>query len=78
MKAKLIFLSAIVVGAVMVANSQPTPSGPNISNKTLITSASQDQVMGAAALRKLADDYYTWRNENHPAASSERGLHTWD
>jgi uncharacterized protein (DUF885 family) len=77
-KAKLIFPSAIVMGTVMVANSQPTPSGPNISNKTLITSASQDHVMGAAALRKLADDYYNWRNQNDPVSSSDRGLHTWD
>jgi uncharacterized protein (DUF885 family) len=34
--------------------------------------------MGAAALHKLADDYYNWRNENDPVASSDRGLHTWD
>ena len=31
-----------------------------------------------AVLRKLADDYYTWRNENYPVRSSEAGLHTWD
>jgi uncharacterized protein (DUF885 family) len=78
-KAKLIFLSAIVFGAATVANSQPTPRGqPDVSNKTLITSASQDHVMGAAALRKLAGDYYNWRNQNDPVASSDRGLHTWD
>jgi uncharacterized protein (DUF885 family) len=29
-------------------------------------------------LRKLADDYYTWRNENYPVFSSDAGLHTWD
>src|SRR6266699_6808410 len=29
-------------------------------------------------LRKLADDYYNWRNENYPVASSDAGLHTWD
>jgi len=34
--------------------------------------------MGAAALHKLANDYYNWRNENSPIASSSRGLHTWD
>ena len=34
--------------------------------------------MGAAALHKLANDYYSWRNENSPVASSSRGLHTWD
>src|SRR5215813_14199320 len=31
-----------------------------------------------ADLHKLADDYYTWRNENYPVASSDAGLHTWD
>lgn len=31
-----------------------------------------------ADLRKLADDYYTWRNQNYPVASSDAGLHTWD
>ena len=31
-----------------------------------------------AALRQLADDYYNWRNQNYPVASSDAGLHTWD
>src|SRR5947209_9848364 len=31
-----------------------------------------------AALHKLADDYYNWRNQNYPVASSDAGLHTWD
>jgi uncharacterized protein (DUF885 family) len=31
-----------------------------------------------AALRKMADDYYAWRNENYPVGSSDSGLHTWD
>jgi uncharacterized protein (DUF885 family) len=31
-----------------------------------------------AELRKLADDYYTWRNQNYPVTSSDAGLHTWD
>jgi len=29
-------------------------------------------------LRKLATDYYQWRNENFPVASSDSGLHKWD
>jgi uncharacterized protein (DUF885 family) len=29
-------------------------------------------------LRKLADDYYNWRNENYPVFSSDAGLHRWD
>jgi uncharacterized protein (DUF885 family) len=77
-KAKLIFVNATVVGT-MVASAQPTPRNqPDVSNKTLITSANQDHVMGVAALRKLADDYYNWRNENDPTTSTSAGLHTWD
>src|SRR4029077_8202269 len=36
------------------------------------------EVMATAALRKMATDYYAWRNENYPVRSSEAGLHTWD
>jgi uncharacterized protein (DUF885 family) len=31
-----------------------------------------------ADLRKLANDYYNWRNQNYPVFSSDNGLHTWD
>src|SRR2546425_11854900 len=31
-----------------------------------------------ATLRRLADDYYNWRNQQFPVASSDSGLHTWD
>ncbi len=31
-----------------------------------------------ATMRKLADDYYRWRNQNYPTFSSDAGLHTWD
>jgi uncharacterized protein (DUF885 family) len=31
-----------------------------------------------ADLRKLAEYYYNWRNQNFPVASSDAGLHTWD
>jgi uncharacterized protein (DUF885 family) len=31
-----------------------------------------------ADLHRLADDYYNWRNQNYPVASSDAGLHTWD
>lgn len=31
-----------------------------------------------ADLKKLAQDYYNWRNQNYPVASSDAGLHTWD
>lgn len=31
-----------------------------------------------ADLRRLADDYFRWRNQNYPVFSSDSGLHTWD
>ena len=31
-----------------------------------------------ADLRKQADDYYKWRNQNYPVSASDSGLHTWD
>ena len=31
-----------------------------------------------ADLKRLAADYYNWRNQNYPVASSDQGLHTWD
>jgi uncharacterized protein (DUF885 family) len=33
---------------------------------------------GPADLRRMASDYYRWRNEQYPVASSDQGLHTWD
>ena len=34
--------------------------------------------MATAALHKMAENYYAWRNENYPVRSSDAGLHTWD
>lgn len=31
-----------------------------------------------AQLRRMASEYYNWRNQNDPVASSNQGLHTWD
>jgi uncharacterized protein (DUF885 family) len=31
-----------------------------------------------AALRRMADDYYHWRDAQYPVNSSDQGLHTWD
>jgi uncharacterized protein (DUF885 family) len=56
------------------------PSGArdnDLANKALITKSGDDTLM-AAALSKMAKDYYDWRNENYPVLSSEAGLHTWD
>jgi uncharacterized protein (DUF885 family) len=61
---------------------------PNVSDKALITKSTpaineeafknQSANAAIAALHKLADDYYAWRNENYPVRTSEAGLHTWD
>jgi len=63
----------------------PREVRPDVSNKALITKTappitgeSKAPAADSAALHKLADDYYNWRNENYPVASSEAGLHTWD
>jgi uncharacterized protein (DUF885 family) len=78
-KSKILFAGIIVICFATAIQAQPSPSRqPDVSNKTLITSANQDHVMGAAALQKLANDYYNWRNENYPVSSSSAGLHTWD
>src|SRR5260221_14722555 len=48
---------------------------------TLITFTATAMAQTAATpadLRKLADDYYNWRNQNYPVASSDAGLHTLD
>lgn len=29
-------------------------------------------------LRRMASDYYDWRNQNYPVSSSDAGLHAWD
>jgi uncharacterized protein (DUF885 family) len=31
-----------------------------------------------ADLKRMADEYYRWRNQNFPTSSSDMGLHTWD
>src|SRR5258707_7869238 len=78
-KAKVIFVTIFIIVGTLLLHAQPTPRGqPDVSNKALITSANQDHVMGAAALHKLANDYYNLRNATDPVGSSERGLHTWD
>jgi uncharacterized protein (DUF885 family) len=45
-----------------------------------LTSNAQANVGNSSpdALRRLALDYYQWRNENYPVRSSDEGLHTWD
>ncbi|PYK05436.1 MAG: hypothetical protein DME67_05215, partial [Verrucomicrobia bacterium] len=69
-----------------MANAQsPSERKPDVSNKALITKSTPSintdtfkNQSADAALHKLADDYYAWRNENYPVRSSDVGLHTWD
>src|SRR5205814_6146695 len=81
------FVLFALVTSSMVAQS-PVPRNPDVSNKALITKStpsinenafkSQSAEEAAAALHKMADEYYAWRNENYPVRSSDAALHTWD
>lgn len=80
-----VLFAALFPLLVTIAQSQVAPSGartPDVSNKALITSVTPE--MGgnnsgaAAALHKLANEYYDWRNQQYPVRSSDAGLHTWD
>jgi uncharacterized protein (DUF885 family) len=44
----------------------------------LIVSPNTGHAQTPTTLRRIADDYYNWRNRNYPVASSDSGLHTWD
>jgi len=78
----------LVIAASNTHGQSPSPRNPDVSNKALITKSTptidakafKDQTVRAttAALHKMADDYYAWRNENYPVRSSYAGLHTWD
>jgi uncharacterized protein (DUF885 family) len=77
-----------VIAITSAAAQSPAPRNPDMSNKALITKStpsinenafkSQSAEGAAAALHKMADEYYAWRNENYPVRSSHAGLHTWD
>src|SRR5947207_4826044 len=74
----IIALTAFVASTIF---AQPTPEPrTDVSNKAQITKATPAVKAGndIAALRKMADDYYAWRNQNFPVTSSDAGLHTWD
>jgi uncharacterized protein (DUF885 family) len=48
---------------------------------TIIGTTNQIQAQANASpadLRKLASDYYNWRNQTYPVITSDAGLHTWD
>src|SRR6516164_3831211 len=79
--------ACLIACAIALAQSPPQRN-PDVSNKALITKStpgintdafkSQSVSTATATLHKVADDYYAWRNENHPVRSSEAGLRTWD
>src|SRR5438093_306853 len=81
------FLLLVIAGSNAQAQS-PSQRNPDVSNKALITKSTptidakafknQSVSAATAALHKMADDYYAWRNENYPVRSSYAGLHTWD
>ncbi|MEP6709186.1 MAG: DUF885 domain-containing protein [Verrucomicrobiota bacterium] len=79
-------VAMIIAGKTVTAQAQLMPERkPDVSKKALITKArpsvSPDAIAArneVAALHKIAEDYYTWRNENYPVRSSDAGLHTWD
>ncbi|HEY8835190.1 MAG TPA: DUF885 family protein, partial [Chthoniobacterales bacterium] len=76
--------SIIALGLFTTATllAQPTPDPKkDVSNKALITKSTPVVMKSGndiAALRKMADEFYAWRNENFPVNSSDAGLHTWD
>ena len=42
------------------------------------TSAQAQPNASPSNLRRMAEDYYKWRNQQYPVFSSDAGLHTWD
>jgi len=73
-----IFALSLFAAATLFGQPTPDPK-TDVSNKALITKATPAK-SGAdiTALRKMADEFYAWRNENFPVYSSDAGLHTWD
>ena len=47
---------------------------------TLLMTAGANAQANASSntLRRMAEDYYNWRNQQYPVFSSDAGLHTWD
>jgi uncharacterized protein (DUF885 family) len=83
----LLFVAFATTVQFYLAEAAPSPpmQRPDVSNKALITKTAPPITAGtkaggsdSAALHKLAQEYYNWRNENYPVASSGSGLHTWD
>jgi uncharacterized protein (DUF885 family) len=81
MKKFVLFLLVLLFTRAQAQNPNPRQT-PDVSNKALITTASPNLGPNspgkAAALHKIAEDFYNWRNEQYPVGSSDAGLHTWD
>jgi uncharacterized protein (DUF885 family) len=81
---KVVFsLTAAVCSIIAARDIAGQVRGPStgrapLTNKALITKANSEELMAAAALHKLANEYYAWRNQNYPVQTSDAGLHTWD
>ena len=76
MKSCFLLVAALLMWNGRVAWAQVTPQEtPDVSNKALITQAPPhlDAKITAetAALHKLADEFYAWRNEQFPVRSSD-------
>jgi uncharacterized protein (DUF885 family) len=50
----------------------------SLAAMAIVHDSGHAQTSSPATLRRLANDYYSWRNQNYPVASSDAGLHTWD
>jgi len=84
---RFITLPTILSTLALNVHAQLTPEPrTDVSDKALITKTTsaispvpaRSGTGDIASLRKMADDYYTWRNQNYPVFSSDSGLHTWD
>ncbi len=80
--ARFIVLSVFTTALSVVLQAQMTPEPKSdVSNKALITketppvkpASARTDSANVAALRKMADEYYSWRNENYPVGSSDAG-----
>ena len=77
---RLLIVLALLAPGILFAQPTPDPK-TDVSNKALVTKTTPPSTKGGndiAGLRKLADEYYAWRNEVSPVFSSDSGLHTWD
>jgi uncharacterized protein (DUF885 family) len=73
-----IFALSLFATATLLAQPTPDPRS-DVSNKALVTKATPAKAgEDITALRKMAGEFYAWRNENFPVYSSDAGLHSWD